>query len=116
LWEGRKTIFLKKIKSIQEISKIEKDTSMKESVSQTMVYSNVITDCCSVVFVKIISSEIFAVLCNLIHGNFVGPKVHEVFDIQLVDLRLNVGTYGNSPDLFSSDMQQLWGKVQKIGH
>jgi hypothetical protein len=68
-----------------------------------VVYSNVITDCCSGVFVKIISSEIFAVLCNLIRGNFVVPKVHEVFDFQLVDLRLNAGTYGNSPDLFASD-------------
>lgn len=107
--------FCEKIKSIQEITKIEKDTSMKESGSQTVVSSNVITECCSDVFVKIISSEIFAVLCNLIRGNFAGPKVHEVFDFHLVDLRLNAGTYGNSPELFASDMQQLWGKVQKIG-
>lgn len=107
--------FCEKNKIIPEITKIEKDTSMKESGSQTVVSSKVITECCSDAFLKIISSEIFAVLCNLIHGNFAGPRMHEVFDFHLLDLRMNAGTYGNSPELFASDMRQLWGKVQNIG-
>lgn len=123
LYRGEKTShgkaegysFCEKIKSVTEINKIEKDTSMKESGSQTVVSSKVITECCSDAFLKIISSEIFAVLCNLIHGNFAGPRMHEVFDFHLLDLRMNAGTYGNSPELFASDMRQLWGKVQQIG-
>lgn len=107
--------FLEKIKSIQEITKIENDTSMKESGSQKAVSSNVITDCCSDVFQKIISSEIFAVLCNLIHGNFAGPRMHEVFDFHLLALRMNAGTYGSSPECFALDLQELWRKVHKIG-
>ena len=105
---GRKkdNIFLKK-SSIQEITEIENDTSMKESGSQKVVSSNVIIDCCSYVFQKIISSETFVVLCNLIHGNFSGPKMHEVFDFHLLALRMNAGTYGSSPECFALDLQEV---------
>ena len=105
--KGERQYFLEKVKSIQEITEIDNDTSMKESGSQKVVSSNVITDCFSDVFQKIISLETFAVLCNLIHGNFPGPKMHEVFDFHLLALRMNAGTYGSSPECFSLYLQEV---------
>eukprot|EP01018_Ginkgo_biloba_P012881 Gb_06677 [translate_table: standard] len=109
-----------KTTSNQGFSKTEKGVFMNESgrkmtSEKVDSSSEVVTERCRKVFLNIISSENFAALCNLIQGNFAGSRMHEVFDFRLIDLRMNAGTYGKSPELFASDMQQLWKNVHKIG-
>lgn len=59
--------------------------------------------------------DIFKLTCKLIHGNFIGPGLLELLDFWLIDWRMNAGTYGNQPDIFSLEMQRQWRKLYKIG-
>ncbi|KAH9316950.1 hypothetical protein KI387_018719 [Taxus chinensis] len=105
---------------VPEATKIEKDAFIKKSgrkipSHEAVSSSAVVTKRCCDVFFKIISSEKFKALCNLFRGSFAGSRVQDVFDFRHIDSRMNSGTYGKSPELFASDMQQLWKNVHKIG-
>eukprot|EP01018_Ginkgo_biloba_P018187 Gb_34288 [translate_table: standard] len=104
--------FHEKPSGIQETGKaeegmVENNYGNKNNAHKVLRSSEMVTKCCRNVFQDIISAEKFAVLCNLIHGNFVGSRTHDMFDFRLIDLRMNAGTYGMSPELFNSDMQQV---------
>ncbi|XP_057850794.2 uncharacterized protein LOC131061245 isoform X3 [Cryptomeria japonica] len=105
---------------VPENTKMEKDAFInncgrKMAAQEAVSSSDVVTKRCCDVFFKIISSEKFMLLCNLVRGSVTDSRVHEVFDFRHIDSRMNSGTYGKSPELFASDMQQLWKNVHKIG-
>ena len=107
-----KETFSEKTINVQETGKadegiIENDVGRKNGVQKAIPPSEVITERCRNVFQDITKAENFADLCNLIHGSFTGSRTHEVFDFPLIEVRMKAGTYGLSPGLFYSDMQQV---------
>lgn len=74
-----------------------------------------ITKMCMRAFFNVIISEKFASLCKLLLENFQGIKLDGFFDLSLINSRVKDGTYERSPMLFFSDIQQVWGKLEKIG-
>lgn len=64
---------------------------------------------------SVLISNQFAELCDLLFGNFNGMKADSLFDLGLINSRINEGAYKNSPMLFHSDIQQVWTKLRKVG-
>ncbi|XVF37001.1 hypothetical protein REPUB_Repub19eG0107200 [Reevesia pubescens] len=81
----------------------------KESNPQTT------TEMCQRVFFDVIISEKFTSLCKLLFDNFQGIKLDSLFHLSLIHRRMKDGVYEHSPMLFSSDIQQVWRKLQEIG-
>ncbi|KAM3730810.1 hypothetical protein ACB098_12G114500 [Castanea mollissima] len=61
-----------------------------------------------------IISNKFSTLCKLIFENFQGIKA-DIFDLSTINTRMKEGAYERSPMLFSSDIQQVWRKLQGVG-
>ncbi|KAK9270793.1 hypothetical protein L1049_026378 [Liquidambar formosana] len=74
-----------------------------------------ITELCQRAFFDIIVSEKFAALCKLLFENFPGVKVDRFFDYNRINTKMEEGAYEHSPVLFSSDIQEVWSKLQRIG-
>lgn len=66
-------------------------------------------------FFNILVSEKFSSLCKLLMQNFQGIKADSIFDLKLINSRMKSGVYEDSPFLFSTDMQQVWRKLQGVG-
>lgn len=56
---------------------------------------------------SVLISTKFAELCELLCGNFHGMNVSSLFNLGLINSRINEGAYKNSPMLFHSDIQQV---------
>lgn len=115
-----KETFYEKPISVQETGKadegiIENQSGRKNAGQKAIPPSEVITERCRNVFQDITKAQNFADLCTLIHGSFTGSRTHEVFDFPLIDVRMKAGTYGLSPGLFYTDMQEIWKRVRDIG-
>nr|DAD24721.1 TPA_asm: hypothetical protein HUJ06_026185 [Nelumbo nucifera] len=87
--------------------------SQNETSDRIHVHHN--TELCQQVFHKVIISEKFALLCKLLCENFQGVKVDSFFDFSIINSRMKEGAYEQSPVLFCADIQQVWGKFQRIG-
>ncbi|KAF8404041.1 hypothetical protein HHK36_008918 [Tetracentron sinense] len=74
-----------------------------------------ITKLCQRVFLNVIVSEKFTLLCKLLCENFKGIKVDRLFDFSVINSRMKEGFYEQSPTQFSTDIQQVWRKFQRIG-
>ncbi|XP_040997599.1 PHD finger protein EHD3-like isoform X2 [Juglans microcarpa x Juglans regia] len=72
------------------------------------------TEKCQRALFNILISDKFTSLCKLLFENFQGIKA-DFFDFSIINLRMKEGTYEHSPVLFSSDIQQVWRKLQEIG-
>ncbi|KAL4274041.1 hypothetical protein GQ457_13G021840 [Hibiscus cannabinus] len=96
-------------KDSEELEAVISNRSFKESKSQTT------TEMCQRVFFEVIISEKFTSLCKLLFDNFQGIKLDSLFHLSLMDSRMKDGAYEQSPMLFSSDIQQVWRKLQEIG-
>ncbi|KAK6939949.1 Zinc finger, PHD-finger [Dillenia turbinata] len=73
------------------------------------------TEMCQHAFFNIITSGKFASLCKILFENFPGIKVDSFFDFNFIHSRMKEGAYEHSPQLFSSDIQQVWKKLQRVG-
>ncbi|KAF8411725.1 hypothetical protein HHK36_004283 [Tetracentron sinense] len=74
-----------------------------------------ITELCQRIFLDILVSEKFTLLCKLLSENFQDIKDGSFFDFSVIDSRMKEGAYEQSPILFSTDIQQAWRKFQRIG-
>ncbi|KAK8646951.1 hypothetical protein V6N13_120715 [Hibiscus sabdariffa] len=83
--------------------------SCKESNPQTT------TEMCHRVFFDVLISEKFTSLCKLLIDHFQGIKLDNLFHLSLINSRMKDGVYERSPMLFSSDIQQVWRKLQHVG-
>ncbi|KAG6626180.1 hypothetical protein CIPAW_15G030500 [Carya illinoinensis] len=72
------------------------------------------TEKCQRALFNILISEKFTSLCKLLFENFQGIKA-DFFDFSIINLRMKEGAYEHSPVLFSSDIEQVWRKLQEIG-
>ncbi|XP_039013073.1 PHD finger protein EHD3-like isoform X3 [Hibiscus syriacus] len=93
----------------EELEAVISNSSSKESKPQTT------TEICQRVFFEIIISEKFKSLCKLLFDNFQGIKFDRFFHLSLMNSRMKGGAYEQSPMLFSSDIQQVWRKLEEIG-
>ncbi|WOG92434.1 hypothetical protein DCAR_0311701 [Daucus carota subsp. sativus] len=96
-------------------------TSIKDHVGATSNGSTSESSSCldgdmwkQALFSVLVSTK-FAQLCNLLSGNFLGMNVSSLFNLGLINSRINEGVYKNSPMLFHSDIQQVWTKLRKVG-
>lgn len=116
-----KETFYEKSISVQETGKadggiIENESGRKNAGQKAIPPpSEVITQRCRNVFQDITKAQNFADLCTLVHGSFTGSRTHDVIDFPLIDVRMKAGTYGLSPGLFYTDLQEIWKRVRDIG-
>ncbi|KAE8735106.1 AMP-dependent synthetase and ligase family protein [Hibiscus syriacus] len=96
-------------KDSEELEAIISNRSFKESKP------HITTEMCQRVFFEVIISEKFTSLCKLLFENFQGMKFDSLFHLSLMNSRMKDGAYEKSPILFSSDIQQVWRKLQEIG-
>ncbi|PON60123.1 Autoimmune regulator [Parasponia andersonii] len=74
-----------------------------------------VTEMCRHACFNVLISEKFTSLCKLLLENFQGAKIDKLFDFTLINSRMKDGVYDNTPLLFLSDIQQVWGKLQEVG-
>ncbi|KAF8024868.1 hypothetical protein BT93_F1891 [Corymbia citriodora subsp. variegata] len=74
-----------------------------------------ITELSQRTFYNIIISGKFSQLCKLLCENFPETKIDRVLDFHLINSRMKEGAYEQSRLLFSSDILQVWGKLEQIG-
>eukprot|EP00249_Psilotum_nudum_P023665 c28947_g1_i3 orf=169-2403(+) len=87
----------------------------------------VVSQRCQDVLRHIVSADKFAALCNMFHGVPAGfwdkgfqakapALVTGALNFQLVTTRMAAGAYGETPELFLTDMQQVWKNIHSIGN
>ncbi|KAL3737288.1 hypothetical protein ACJRO7_026113 [Eucalyptus globulus] len=74
-----------------------------------------ITESSQRAFYNIIVSGKFSQLCKLLCENFPETKIDRVLDFRLINSRMKEGAYEQSQLLFSSDILQVWRKLEEIG-
>lgn len=79
-------------------------TNESSSSSDTDMWKNAL-------FSVLISTK-FAELCDLLCGNFHGMNISSLFNLGLINSRINEGAYKTSPMLFHSDIQQVYMVLQ----
>ncbi|XP_043717419.1 PHD finger protein EHD3 isoform X2 [Telopea speciosissima] len=87
--------------------------SQNEANNQADVHR--VTDLCQRALHNVMVSEKFDLLCKLLCESFEGIKVERFLDFSVMNSRIKDGAYEQSPVLFSTDLQQIWRKIQKIG-
>ncbi|XP_027903225.1 PHD finger protein EHD3-like [Vigna unguiculata] len=75
-----------------------------------------VTEMCQRVLSNILTTEKFRSLCKALLENFQGMKPESVFDFTIMNSRMKEQAYEQSPALFLSDIQQVWGKLQDTGN
>ncbi|XP_008783326.1 PHD finger protein EHD3-like isoform X2 [Phoenix dactylifera] len=70
---------------------------------------------CQNVFLDILRSEKFALLCDLLCITLQDDKGKRFFDFSLINSKMKNGDYEKLPGSFDQDIQQVWDKFQKIG-
>ncbi|KAG1328090.1 putative PHD finger protein EHD3 [Cocos nucifera] len=70
---------------------------------------------CQNVFLDILRSEKFALLCDLLCVTLQDDKGKRFFDFSLINSKMKNGDYEKLPGSFDQDIQQVWDKFQKIG-
>ncbi|XP_045816173.1 uncharacterized protein LOC123909384 [Trifolium pratense] len=74
------------------------------------------TEMCQRMLCEVLTSEMFNSLCKTIFENFQGIKPESVVDFSVVISRMQQKFYENSPELFLSDIQQVWRKLQNTSN
>ncbi|KAH7685324.1 Histone-lysine N-methyltransferase protein [Dioscorea alata] len=101
-----------------QCQRLEKSGDVLSQVSETSIHclhTHNRTLKCANVFREILLSEKFALLCDLLQGNFHDVKLNGVFDLSMINSRMGSGYYEQFPELFDQDIQLVWRKLQKIG-
>lgn len=108
--------------------KASKDVSDPKLTSISSLSASVVTQRCQDILRSIISTEKFAAVSNMFSGGAPSPSMDATLqlkgpsflasslDLKLIHLRLSTGAYGQSPDLFSTDIQQVWKNIIAAGH
>ncbi|KAJ6830139.1 PHD finger protein EHD3-like [Iris pallida] len=70
---------------------------------------------CQEVFLDLLCSEKFVLMCDLLGKNFQDINAKKLFDFSQINLKMKNGVYEQSPGVFNQDIQQVWRKFQRIG-
>ncbi|KAH7283885.1 hypothetical protein KP509_34G029600 [Ceratopteris richardii] len=122
--------YLKKHKSTAGEGKIPASKKAAKNLqvsnlSSSMIASE-ITQHCQDILQSIVSTESFANLSNMICHSSSSVEATlqlkgssfpvSLMDLNLLHLRLSTGAYGQNPELFSADIQQVWKNIITAGN
>eukprot|EP00250_Pteridium_aquilinum_P001884 c12092_g1_i2 orf=395-2980(-) len=107
--------------------KAAEDVNDFQVTSTSSVSASFITQRCQDVLRNIISTESFASLSNMVNQGtppssleatlqLKAPLFVTGLDLKLIHLRLSTGAYGQTPELFSADIQQVWKNIITAGN
>jgi hypothetical protein len=74
------------------------------------------TEMCQRMLHDVLTSEEFNSLCKTIFENFHGIKPESVVDFSVIISRMKQKFYERAPELFLSDIQQVWRKLQNTSN
>lgn len=119
--KNRKGKAPKALKAVTDVNEMQVTSTSSASPS-------FITQRCQDVLRSIIATESFAALSNMVNQGtpatsleanlqFKAPSFAAgSLDLQLIHLRLSTGAYGQTPELFSADIQQVWKNIITAGN
>ncbi|XP_078434262.1 RING/FYVE/PHD-type zinc finger family protein isoform X2 [Wolffia australiana] len=70
---------------------------------------------CHDVLVDILSSDKFALLCDLLVGKLPGIKADSILDFSVIGSKMKSGENGLTLGLLHEDLQQIWERIREIG-
>ncbi|KAH7434869.1 hypothetical protein KP509_06G038900 [Ceratopteris richardii] len=107
----------------QKLNSGKKSTkTQSKQYEAATVSSSLVNERCQDVLRNIISTDDFASLSNIL--NYASPSgttepllktLPGSIDLQLIRFRLSNGVYGQTPELFSSDISQVWKGIISFG-
>ncbi|KAI5080058.1 hypothetical protein GOP47_0005537 [Adiantum capillus-veneris] len=115
-------------KVVSHAPKASEDVNDQQLTSAPSFSASVITQRCQDILRSIISTEIFAAVSNMVSRGAPSPSMDATLqlkgpsflasslDLKLIHLRLSTGAYGQSPELFSTDIQQVWKNIIAAGN
>ncbi|KAJ6839849.1 PHD finger protein EHD3-like [Iris pallida] len=93
-------------------AKTQLNLSETETYNKKLVVTNTMK--CQEVFLDILRSEKFILMCDLLGKNFQAINAEKLLDFSQINLKMKNGVYEHSPGLFNQDIQQVWRKFQRI--
>lgn len=86
--------------------------NVMQNGSSSEPHGHGVTEMCQRVLCNLLTSDKFNSLCKILFDNFQATKPESVFDFSVITLRMKQKVYEQSPELFLSDIQQVFGKLQ----
>ncbi|GAU33641.1 hypothetical protein TSUD_310490 [Trifolium subterraneum] len=90
--------------------------SVMQNGSSSESHGHGVNEMCQRMLCEVLTSQMFNSLCETLFENFHGMKPESAVDFSVVISRMKQKIYEESPELFLSDIQQVWRKLQNTSN